>query len=121
MAGKTAEDILFSDFKTFNLEEQKIGIGQACLMTDKSCKEAESLIAPFLNTALAKAIVIMLFFMLTNTPEQSTKVLFAGENTALVLKKAFEQDPSGHVVTLSGVVSRKKQFLPAIKKALKLI
>ena len=58
-----------------------------------------------------------LFFMLTNTPRQSTRVLFAGEEAGELLAKAFNEPLRKQVVVLPGIVSRKKQFLPQLKAA----
>ena len=119
LTGKSAEDLLFSDFKAFHLGELKVGIAQMCLMTDKTCAEAESLLMPYLETAREKTGVSALFFMLTNTPAQSTRVLFAGKDAAEILTNAFQKPVSGQTMDLPGVVSRKKQFLPPLKAAIR--
>lgn len=119
LTGKTAEDVMFSDFKEFHLGETKIGIAQMCLMTSKTCAEAEALLLPYLETACEKTGVAALFFMLTNTPAQSTRVLFAGKDAADMLTAAFQTAISGRTADLPGVVSRKKQFLPPLKSAIR--
>ena len=117
LTGKTAEDVLFSDFKAFHLGETNVGIAQVCLMTQRACQEAEALLLPYLETAREKTGVSALFFMLTNTPDQSSRVLFAGEEAAELLANAFQQPVGKQYVDLPGVVSRKKQFLPPLKAA----
>ena len=117
LTGKTAEDVMFSDFKAFFLGDMKVGIAQTCLMTDKACAEAEALLVPYLETARRKTDVSILFFMLTNTPAESSRILFAGEDAAELLTKAFQKPVSQSFVDLPGVVSRKKQFLPPLKAA----
>ena len=119
LTGKTAEDILFADFKVFHFGEQKIGIGQACLMTENACTAAEELLVPYLEKAREKADVPMLLFMLTNTPNQNTRVLFRGKNASTLLAEAFSQKCNTLYIDLPGVVSRKKQLLPALKKVMK--
>ena len=118
LTGKSAEDVLFSDFKAFHLGETTVGIAQFCLMTEKACAEAEALLMPYLEAARQKTGVAVLFFMLTNTPAQSSRILFSGENAAEILFNAFHLPVSGHFVDLPGVVSRKKQFLPPLKFAI---
>lgn len=117
LTGKTAEDVMFSDFKAFFLGDMKVGIAQTCLMTDKSCADAEALLMPYLETARKKTDVSILFFMLTNTPAESTRILFTGKDAAELLAKAFQKPVSQYFVDLPGVVSRKKQFLPPLKAA----
>ena len=117
LTGKSAEDVLFSDFKAFHLGETTVGISQVCLMTERACADAEALLMPYLETAREKTGVSVLFFMLTNTPAQSTRVLFVGEDAAEILTNAFQKPVSRQFVDLPGVVSRKKQFLPPLKAA----
>lgn len=119
LTGKTAEDVMFTDFKAFFLGDMKVGIAQTCLMTDKTCADAEALLMPYLETARKKTDASILFFMLTNTPAESTRVLFAGEDAAELLAKAFQKPVFQHYVDLPGVVSRKKQFLPPLKAAIR--
>ena len=60
----------------------------------------------------------MIFFMLTDIIHQSTELLcYGGENVRLV-EEAFHQTPVEHSITLPGVVSRKKQLIPAFMNAL---
>ena len=117
LSGKTAEDVLFSDFKAFHLGETNVGISQVCLMTERACAEAEALLLPYLETAREKTGVSALFFMLTNTPAQSSRVFFVGENAAELLTNAYQAPVGRQFVDLPGVVSRKKQFLPQLQAA----
>jgi len=118
LTGKTAEELFFSDFKIFHFGQTKFGVGQLCLMTDAACREAEQLLQPYLNSALKKADISLLFFLLTNTPSQSSRLLFAGKNAPEILSEAFHSPVTGHSLELSGIVSRKKQFLPPLRRVL---
>ena len=63
----------------------------------------------------------MMFFMLTNILEESTKLLCVGNKAAAMATGAFTADiasvESEDIVRLSGVVSRKKQLVPALSVA----
>lgn len=119
LSGRTAEDLFFSDFKIFHFGETKVGIGQLCLMTDTALQEAEALLRPYLETAQRKAAVSVVYFLLTNTPLQITNVLFYGNEAADILSEAFPAAIRNQQMSLPGIVSRKKQFLPAIKSVIK--
>jgi manganese-dependent inorganic pyrophosphatase len=60
----------------------------------------------------------MIFFMLTNIIEESSEIVYAGNKALHTLNSAFGMSAEGEVVVLPGVVSRKKQLLPAIVDAL---
>ena len=55
--------------------------------------------------------------MLTDPLDESSRVLAAGEQRDLLFR-AFGQTPSPEGVRLPGVMSRKKQLLPALVRAL---
>ena len=56
----------------------------------------------------------MVFFMLTNIVEQSTELLCSGGNARETVMDAFELSEDTEDIILNGVVSRKKQLIPAI-------
>ncbi len=63
----------------------------------------------------------MMYFMLTNILEQSTRLLCIGNKAATMAAGAFTADvvseTSEDIVRLTGVVSRKKQLVPALSVA----
>ena len=60
----------------------------------------------------------MLFFMLTDIINESTELLCYGGDSEDLAREAFHRDPREHSVVLPGVVSRKKQLIPAFMNAL---
>ena len=56
----------------------------------------------------------MVFFMLTNIVEESTKLLCFGDGSERIVEKAFDVKVYKEAATLKGIVSRKKQLIPAI-------
>ena len=60
----------------------------------------------------------MVFFMLTNIIDESSEVIFAGNKALHTLNSAFGLNAEGETAMLPGVVSRKKQLLPAIVEAI---
>ena len=71
------------------------------------------------SSRASATIVQMIFFMLTSVKDQSSKVLFCGEGADQLIGTAFrcEREADGSVV-LPGVVSRKKQMIPAMLETL---
>ena len=61
----------------------------------------------------------MIFYLVTNILDQSSEVLYAGKDAPELLENAFHRTVEpGQPVLLSGVVSRKKQFIPALLNSL---
>ena len=60
----------------------------------------------------------MAFYMLTSLQDQSARILCAGSGAQELLTRAFHTEPSAEGVLLPGVVSRKKQFVPQLIRAL---
>ena len=66
----------------------------------------------------------MMFFMLTNILTESTQLICVGQGAEQLIAGAFHKNDGNHVeeidgiVSLPGVVSRKKQLAPAIMMAL---
>ena len=56
--------------------------------------------------------------LLTDVPKEESVVICAGRNANEMLRSGFDTEPDEHNSwTLPGVVSRKKQFIPAMMAA----
>ena len=117
LTGRTAEDVFSSDFKAFSRGDVKFGVGQSTYMTDKSRAAAEALVQPFLPEASRREGLPLIFYMFTDMKTQSTDLMFYGHNAEEIIRDAFHVEPEGDIAKLPGVVSRKKQFIPALMSA----
>ncbi len=118
LGGKSASEILHQDFKKFTVDDMTIGIGQINSMSSEELTEIKDKIMPELKQVAGEDGLDMLFFMLTNIIDESSDVVFSGAKALHTLNSAFGLNSEGDVVTLPGVVSRKKQLLPAIVEAI---
>ncbi len=114
LSGKKPEEIFYQDFKKFMAGETTFGVGQINSMDAKSLANAEEKIKPILQGECGKNGMSMVFFMLTNILEESTRLLCFGEGSAKIVEKAFDVKAYQDVISLKGIVSRKKQFIPTI-------
>ena len=57
--------------------------------------------------------VSMVFFMLTNILEESSEILCYGDGSGRLVEESFEVKEKDGGYLLPGVVSRKKQLIPA--------
>lgn len=115
LSGRSADDVMFSDFKIFTFGERTFGVGQGMFMSKKSIKLAEKMITPYLPEAAVKAGVEDIFYMLTNLQTTSTKLLYYGKDLDDVVSSAYRVEAKDGKAELPGVVSRKKQMLPPLR------
>lgn len=118
LTGRTAAEVFQSDFKVFRFGDTRFGVAQVCFMTEKSHQAAVELLEPYLPEAAADLNLPMVFCILTNTPQESSRVLYYGKRTGELLEKAFGVAPQDGKVILPGVVSRKLQFIPPLRAAI---
>ena len=116
--GKTAEEVFLQDFKVFMCGDIRFGVAQGSYMTRKNLTAAEALLKPYLEEARNKQNVEDIYMLLTDVPKEESVVICDGRYAAGVLTDGFEIQPAADGSwTLPGVVSRKKQFIPALMTA----
>ena len=116
--GKTPEEVFLQDFKVFMCGDIRFGVAQGSYMTRKNLLAAEELLKPYLEEARNKQNVEDLYMLLTDVPKEESVVICTGRYAAEVLSDGFETQPAEDGSwTLPGVVSRKKQFIPAMMSA----
>ena len=116
--GKTPEEVFLQDFKVFMCGDVRFGVAQGSYMTRKNLKAAQQLLTPYLPEACGKQNVEDLYMLLTDVPKEESVVICTGRHADEMLRSGFEKEPEedGSWV-LPGVVSRKKQFIPAMMSA----
>ena len=116
--GKTPEEVFLQDFKVFMCGDVRFGVAQGSYMTRKNLKAAQKLLTPYLPEACGKQNVEDLYMLLTNVPKEESVVICTGRHADEMLRSGFEKEPEEDGSwTLPGVVSRKKQFIPALMSA----
>ena len=114
LAGKTAEDICFQDFKQFTVNDMVFGVGQLNSMSKEELQEVKEMLTPYLPEVLEKNGVQMVFFMLTDILDESTELLCCGAKAKEYIIDAFDLKEDSEKMILKGVVSRKKQLIPTL-------
>ena len=116
--GKTPEEVFLQDFKVFMCGDVRFGVAQGSYMTRKNLKAAQQLLTPYLPEACGKQNVEDLYMLLTDVAKEESVVICTGRHADEMLRSGFEKEPEedGSWV-LPGVVSRKKQFIPALMSA----
>lgn len=126
LKGKTNIEIFYQDFKRFDAGNVSFGIGQISSLNEGELTQLKERLKPYLREAQKDHGVDMMFFMLTNILTESTELICEGTGVEALIFKAFHMQPEQEhhlkdgVVSLPGVVSRKKQLIPAIMIACEL-
>lgn len=113
LSSKTPKEICYQDFKMFEAAGIKYGVGQVNFMSNQDIDENKNTIQEYMPTVIKDQGADMVFYMLTNILDESSTMLYDGEGSREALVKAFELDEDDTDVRLEGVVSRKKQVIPA--------
>lgn len=118
LTSKSPEEIFYQDFKKFTAGDITFGVGQINSMNEEELEAIKEKLVPYMQKAFRDHGVGMLFFMLTNIMESSTELLYQGNGAKDLLVNAFKLDKEKDVIYLKGVVSRKKQLIPALMMTL---
>ena len=113
LKGKTAEEICFQDFKDFTVSDVKFGVGQVNSMNAEELQEIKESVRPYLEQVANAERLDMVFFMLTNIVDEVTELLCYGKGAKEQVLEAFDLPADTEDILLEGVVSRKKQLIPA--------
>ena len=114
LADKSAEEIFYQDFKKFQSGNTSFGVAQINSMNSEVLATIGEQVKPIMAGAVGQNAVTMVFFMLTDIMSESTRLLCFGEGSARVVEQAFHAKVQNGSCYLPGIVSRKKQFIPAL-------
>jgi manganese-dependent inorganic pyrophosphatase len=111
---KSPEEIFYQDFKKFTSGEKTFGVGQINSMDEGELKAIKGKLKTYLQKAQEEHGLNMIFFMLTNIMDQSTELICQGKQAEEAVNTAFSVEVEDDCALLAGVVSRKKQLIPAL-------
>ena len=111
---KTTEEILYQDFKIFHTEDCDFGVAQISAMSGEELEQIGEQLHPFLPQVLGEKRLNMVYVMLTDILEESSKIIFAGEDAGKILAHAFKKQEDADGILLDGIISRKKQMIPTL-------
>ena len=111
---KTTEEIFYQDFKIFHTEDCDFGVAQISAMSGEELEQIGEQLRPFLPQVLGEKRLNMVYVMLTDILEESSKIIFAGEDAGNILAHAFKKQEVADGILLDGIISRKKQMIPTL-------
>lgn len=116
---KTAEELFYQDFKIFHVGDVAFGVSQISALSREELDKVGGQLKSFVNRVLGEKKLDMVYVMLTDILEESSKVIYAGHDAGTMLAEAFRVEiAEDESVYLEGVISRKKQMIPTLMNAL---
>ena len=113
LKGKSKEEILYTDYKTYPVDDDRIGLGQISTTTPEEILDEKEAYIDLLNSVAEANNYFFVALFITDIINNGSYVLYstrAGE----VLKKVYKNVEIEQGAFLENVVSRKKQILPNI-------
>lgn len=117
LGNKTEVELLNMDMKIFEIDGQKIGVGQVNTANEAEVLERKEALLKEIDAIIAKEGLKFFMFVITNILTNDSISLISGD-ADVIIEKAFGVKIENKEAILKGVVSRKKQIIPPITKAI---
>lgn len=114
LKNKSAEELFNQDYKIFQVGELKIGVSQISSINQQELDKVSSILQEYVTERLPSMSTQLVYIMLTNIHEQCSDLLAWGPDAEKYSAEAFHVNAKNNVCHLPGVVSRKKQVIPAL-------
>ena len=113
--GVPAKDLIFRDYKDFDMNGKKVGIGQIELATLDQVADIRDNLYKAVQEVKAEGRHSVLF-MLTDVVKEGTDLMVVSDEPAII-EGAFNAKLEGQSMWVDGMMSRKKQTVPPLQKA----
>ncbi|MDL1967888.1 MAG: manganese-dependent inorganic pyrophosphatase [Deltaproteobacteria bacterium] len=113
--GTPARELVLRDYKDFDMNGNKVGIGQLEVVDLSILDSIKPALADDIKALKTEGGRHSVFLLLTDIMKEGSEMLIASDDESVV-QKAFGVAPEGGKVWLDGVMSRKKQVVPNFEK-----
>lgn len=113
--GVSMKDLIFRDYKDFDMNGNKVGCGQLELATLDQVADIRADLYKALEEVKADGRHTVLL-MLTDVVKEGTDLVVISDDVSIV-EKAFNAKLDGNSMWIDGMMSRKKQTVPNMQKA----
>lgn len=113
LVGKTVDEIFNQDFKKFSFDNLQVGVAQVNSMDIEGFLPYKKDMLDYMNKFAEDNNLEFTLLLLTDIINANSEIFVGGPRPELV-EKAFNVQLTERQGTLAGVISRKKQVVPAI-------
>ena len=117
LGGKSEAELINMDMKIFEVDGSKIGVAQVNTVNEAELLERKEKLLSEINNIINKEGLKFFIFTITNILSNDSTGIVAGDGNAII-EKAFNEKIDNNLIALKGVVSRKKQIIPPLTKAI---
>ena len=117
LGDKSEAELLNMDMKIFEIDGSKIGVAQVNTVNEAEVLERKEKLLAEIDNIITKEGLKFFMFAITNILSNDSLALVSGDGNDII-EKAFGEKVDSNLVTLKGVVSRKKQIIPPLTKAI---
>ena len=117
LGGKSESELINMDMKIFEVDGSKIGVAQVNTVNEAELLERKEKLLEEINNIINKEGLKFFIFAITNILSNDSTGIVAGDGNAII-EKAFNEKIDNNLIALKGVVSRKKQIIPPLTKAI---
>ncbi len=112
MEGKSAEELLFSDYKEFHIAGYDLAVAQVTCMDSPNMLQHKDEFLALMNKTRQERGFSMVLLMLTDVLLEGTQLIYVGQDETI--QQAFSVQPKENTVFLPHILSRKKQVIPML-------
>lgn len=113
--GIPAKDLMYRDFKDFNMGGKKVGIGQVEVLDLTLLDKVKPALLEEVKSSKADGRHTVML-LLTDIMKEGSEILVVSDDASLV-EKAFNGKVANNSMWVDGCMSRKKQVVPPMEKA----
>jgi len=120
LEGYTNEEILFQDFKKFNLEYKDVGISQVFTMDINQIMNRKDEFIRLIDDMTLDRNYFMIIMAVTDIVNEGSYIFYTSSKERII-KGIFEEEEAFQGIYVDKCVSRKKQIVPRVINALRML
>ena len=117
LVGKTIEQIFNQDYKKFTFKNDCVGVAQVSTLDIEGFMPYKDEMLQYMDEKAKTDNLSFTLLLLTDVINGNSEIFVGGERTDIVAS-AFHVTLENNQATLEGIISRKKQVIPAITAAI---
>ncbi len=109
---RSAEDLLFSDYKEFHIAGHNFAVAQVTCVDSPAMLERKDEFLELMKKTAEEKDFSMVILMLTDVLLEGTQLIYLGDEE--IISQAFNVKPKDNMAFLPKIMSRKKQVIPML-------
>lgn len=115
--GRTHSEILYNDFKEYQIHRKRIAIGQINIANEQEVAIIKEPFLSYMETINSINTFDLLMMCFTDVEGRGSNLLFIGP-LAYLVDEAFKEEIIDDLYFVDGILSRKKQIIPKLAKVI---